>query len=399
MSKGAFENYIPGRIARSFVYALLSIASITLLYVAVSANETSGGCGANFDCSNLLATRWSRWFGIPVFIPALGLYLLLGGGIFVLSSTTNISLKQRLPSFLVTVCLCLLGAAAWFLLLQVFVLRQFCPFCLMAHATGGLAAGLVLLPYALRRQHVGLRVISAAVLSVAVLVAGQVANSSPRQSNQITSTKAPLTLQTNRVGERVLAGKSFNFNLAHQPMIGFSNAPNHVVLLLDYRCHHCRDLRAQLHEVQSRFENELAIILLPVPLDASCNDQVKKRDQNTGQACREATDFLILWDQQPETLLKVEHRLWLREESPSSFPFNLSAQLTQDSQHAARRSAAEHQILTNISLYRRNRSIGIKKLPQLFYGSRIASGSFENSEQLLELLKTEFQFPATAKFN
>lgn len=88
------------------------------------------GCGGG-DCEEVLASRWSRVFHVPVTVFGALAY----GGL--MASLTPVFHRAQ-PIFLGAVG----GAAAWFVFVQSVMLGKFCPWCLGAHA---LAALLVLL--------------------------------------------------------------------------------------------------------------------------------------------------------------------------------------------------------------------------------------------------------------
>lgn len=46
-----------------------------LAWTAITTTKVFGCGGSVFDCSHALNSRWSTWFGIPVGVPAIGLYI------------------------------------------------------------------------------------------------------------------------------------------------------------------------------------------------------------------------------------------------------------------------------------------------------------------------------------
>jgi uncharacterized membrane protein len=90
------------------------------------------GCGGEGGCSNVLGSQWSQWFLIPISAVSACFYL----GLIVLTYKLSKS-TLTIAAFL------LIMAAAWFMGLQVFVIKSFCPWCFTTHLIGLLTAGAI----------------------------------------------------------------------------------------------------------------------------------------------------------------------------------------------------------------------------------------------------------------
>jgi uncharacterized membrane protein len=90
------------------------------------------GCGGEGGCSNVLGSQWSQWFLIPVSAVSACFYL----GVIVLTYKLS-------KSILTMAAFLLIMAAAWFMGLQVFVIKSFCPWCFTTHLIGLLTAGAI----------------------------------------------------------------------------------------------------------------------------------------------------------------------------------------------------------------------------------------------------------------
>ena len=99
------------------------------------------GCGADgvFDCHHVLQSKWSKWMGIPVSIPAALLHMTLIT--FVLLSLTKFarrypSRQQSIDGGIALLASCAALAGLWFVGLQVFSIGKLCQYCLVAHTSG-----------------------------------------------------------------------------------------------------------------------------------------------------------------------------------------------------------------------------------------------------------------------
>ena len=128
------------------------IATIAAIAFGISAYLTwvtwqSGlvaGCTAEslLDCDDVLASRWSKWFGLPVSLLGALTYLALLG----LSWPAARRSQGMAMAGLFTVAMIAAGAAVWFIGLQAIELQRFCIYCLTVHTCGlvvGVAAWLL----------------------------------------------------------------------------------------------------------------------------------------------------------------------------------------------------------------------------------------------------------------
>lgn len=131
-------------ILRGLCVAGLGI-SVYLAWTALSMTPVYGcGGGEVIDCGHVLKSKWSKVFGIPVSVPAGGLYasMLVLLGFAGLNATR--SMRQMVWNAL-TAGACMAGLAAlWFISLQIFALSKICPYCVAVHSCGLTMAAIML---------------------------------------------------------------------------------------------------------------------------------------------------------------------------------------------------------------------------------------------------------------
>jgi uncharacterized membrane protein/protein-disulfide isomerase len=131
-------------ILRGLCVAGLGI-SVYLAWTALSMTPVYGcGGGDVIDCGHVLKSKWSKVFGIPVSVPAGGLYasMLVMLGFAGLNAPR--AMKQMVWNAL-TAGACMAGLAAlWFISLQIFALSKICPYCVAVHTCGLTMASLML---------------------------------------------------------------------------------------------------------------------------------------------------------------------------------------------------------------------------------------------------------------
>lgn len=116
--------------------------SIYMSWIGLTGSSVVGCDGGLFNCDHVLTSRWSKFLGIPVGLPAAGLYAGLLGLLATIGfkQVGDASTAWRLVSLLSWTA----GfAAVWFLSLQVFVLGHLCIYCVIAHTCSLAVWGIV----------------------------------------------------------------------------------------------------------------------------------------------------------------------------------------------------------------------------------------------------------------
>ena len=131
-------------ILRGLCVAGLGI-SVYLAWTALSMTPVYGcGGGEVIDCGHVLKSKWSKVFGIPVSVPAGGLY----ASMLVLLGFAGLNAPRAMKQMVwnaLTAGACMAGLAAlWFISLQIFALSKICPYCVAVHTCGLTMAGLML---------------------------------------------------------------------------------------------------------------------------------------------------------------------------------------------------------------------------------------------------------------
>lgn len=161
------------------VPALVALGiSLYLAFTSLTSSSVAGCSGLVFDCSSVLKSRWSVWFGIPVSILAATTYIVLLGSL-VLSQFG--STKQRNAMWMsVIICSFSAGLAAlWFIGLQKFVVGHWCQYCLVAHGCGLFLSAVLLFQCPLG-MAANFRFGMAALVGLVVISGGQYLSEGPQ---------------------------------------------------------------------------------------------------------------------------------------------------------------------------------------------------------------------------
>ena len=300
----SFMKEVFRALLRVLALAGLAISVFLLWQKATGRISSIAGCGAGSDCANVLGSRWSQFFLIPVSAFSAALYLAL----------VVLSAKPRAVP-LMAAAVVLLGAAAWFTGLQVFVLRAFCPWCLGTHLVG-VACGIVILKGLDPRPERGaLRTAAGSGgILLLVLVLGQVAG--PRPDTHLLTEEGPRGQGAGPAapaeGGRTVAffeGVKI-YQVDSLPHAGAPDAPHVLVKFFDYTCGSCRDMHGDLKALQAKYPGKVCVVLLPTPLHRSCNPHLSPRMRDHAGACEIARLALAVWRAHPESFEKVHDALF-----------------------------------------------------------------------------------------
>jgi uncharacterized membrane protein/protein-disulfide isomerase len=371
-----------------------------LLYGSLT-GERIPGCGMQSGCHSVLVSRWAYVLGLPVSLPAMVLYAAVFGATYIRA--------ERAWKFLEISAGILVGAAVYFVLLQVAVIGAICPFCMSAHACGFLA-GLLLIR----------KIASSPAAS------GNPPRNGPRQNPSMAarlrsgpfvlgfaavgllaiaqSVWAPTTFRVSssegivlRDGDRVLQlhGGAIRIPLREVPLLGSPKAPFVVVHLFDYTCPHCRRFHPVLREVMKSLSNQVAVASLVVPLQKECNPVVRVT-QHTN-ACELAFAALAVWRAAPGKFEEFDH--WLFSTAQPPLPEAAKAKGrelagTNAFDQVFGDAWSKNHLTSNSDLYATNYyKVRISVLPELMIGTNMISGVVPAADYLERLIRTQAGLP------
>lgn len=424
-------------IARLLLVGAISL-SVYLAWTALSGGAVAG-CGPNEACSEVLGSRWAYWFGVPVSLLGLPVYIALLTASFSLDPRVVPVFRQRAWLTILAGLILTIGGAVWFTGLQLTVLKAFCPYCLTTHVCAALGAWIIWsgrpdkktspnqkptaqgsVPSTQRRT-----VVMYSCLALAALAGGQIL--APQKTNVVTTLpSAPAVTSTNitpvmtqavttaantltstpsaarlsqppaTISDRSLALHNGRFALELQrvPLHGSIHAPHVMVSLFDYTCHHCRDMHKLLKEVSQTFSNELVIVSLPMPLSADCNRLLRATAEAHANACYYARLGLAVYLAAPQKFAQFDDWLFQTDKPPATMQAKQFAEelVGKDALTLALMNPqVENLLQQSINLYEANyQQTRNGKMPQLILGPRISAGTIARVEDLYQLLDDSF---------
>ena len=74
-----------------------------------------------------------------------------------------------------------------------------------------------------------------------------------------------------------LDGK-LTIDMYEQAVLGSPTAPHVVIEMVDYACPHCRAMHQTVERAIERYGDQLAVVIMPMPLELECNKQMPKTE-------------------------------------------------------------------------------------------------------------------------
>ncbi|MFT5122258.1 MAG: putative membrane protein [Candidatus Omnitrophota bacterium] len=201
------------------------------------------------------------------------------------------------------------------------------------------------------------------------------------------------TLISGSMGTRVqrthydLAAGKIHLKVGDVPILGPSNATHVVGLMYDYTytnsvmMHHMMDLAVD------RYDGQLAVVLLPVPLDKDCNDWLLYTKDPHTNSCEYTEMSMLIWRQKPE--LFHEFEAYITRSIPPPPLHQVDAvvrKLVGETvyNHPFSRDDAYRTLRQNVLLYRK---LDLGPLPKLISQKRVALGMTPIAEDLFNYLE------------
>ena len=322
------------------------------------------GCGGG-PCDEVLQSRWSGIFRIPVAVVGAVAYLGLA-----------YSFVPRFRWLHVPALGAILGAALWFVFVQSVLLGKFCPWCMTAHVVA-LTLGVLgfIRPASTDRKRARIHLGLWAGLAAAGLALGQIFGPVP----------ATHTVDT-------VASTGSQTNLEPLPQLGPGSAKHVIIEYFDYNCPSCRTMGRYLETLRNRHPEEISVICLPVPMDETCNAHVPAGAHQPG-GCELARAALAVWFARPEAF-PAFHRELLEHPFPERVDGMAREIMSEEAWAAAKADPRiEAAIQSNIAGWKRI-SVQSTVLPKLVIrNQRLVQGAPATEAEFLRVMEAELGYP------
>lgn len=365
------------------------------------------GCGHDSGCQAVLGSRWSRWLGISVTIPATILYLCLITSALIQVFSRSGSARVVAGEMLLAAALCTGAAAIWFVLLQLLVLRRWCMYCLTLHCIGTLLCILAIwmrMRLTSARFQVTDRPAWAAGVMTVLFILGQLLvrpklytmsstvdvnlrNEPPHEDSPPVSSRTASLSRTNAT-VTLMSGR-ISLAIADWPILGNPDAPFVIAYLFDYTCPTCRKGHHSIIEAVRRCGRTTAVLLVPAPVDPTCNPHITRHNATHAFACRFARLGLDLWRRQPQSFEEYDRWVFEPAEPPAiglarAFAERITG-LT-DMDPSIPDGDLDKLIAQGVATYRAS---GADGMPTLLFQDAVLRGELPPADELAQIIREQ----------
>ncbi len=431
--------------------AIALTSSLYLAWIALTHGAIAGcGTGGPVDCSYVLDSRWSTVFGMPVSVPAIALHSTVLALLFVpkrsrlgkwsrslvvlasfsagLGALWFLGLQiiwlQHICVYCVVVHVCGIGmaaTAAWWgrssprmtaqslaiagVLLSVLIAGQVLatppekfeiiehdrqlPSDISAPGAGRGADHIVPSTSGAIFQSPLSDSVSISIPNVdwsalwnpVALVTAQVGAGAPA-ARPVNNPESPAKLKT----ATILNG--IELDVTQWPLLGTSDAEIVIAEMLDYTCVHCRNTHHAIQAAMQQYGGRLAVVVLPVPLDSTCNPKITSTSAEHAEACQLAKLAIAVWHQAPDQFGGFHQWLMVNKRSYTQAVAHAETLIDKQRLRTELDSRVPSEFIAkNVELYQRA-SAGT--LPKLLFPRSSAVGEIRSSQAIVELIHQNF---------
>jgi uncharacterized membrane protein len=352
------------------------------------------GCEGGSPCDQVLGSRWATIAGVlPVSGLAMGAYLAMLIAGFCIGPSTGAPVRRLAWCAMLVLAGAIVGSAVWFIIVQKWVIRSFCPYCMTAHIAGLLLAALVIWratrqfnEHRTEPQRIINPVPAMGVTTIGLALAGILA-----------------VCQIAFPPRAVYRGGESQNDLSaidpHAvPLVGSPKAAYVVTLLFDYKCPHCQQLHFLLDEVVRRYDGKLAFALCPAPLNRQCNPYIPRDVDEFKDSCELAKVGLAVWLARREAFPAFDGWMFSLESGDRWRPRSLEAARAKAVELAgqARFDAAmadpwiDRYLQASVHVYGET---GGTAIPKMVFGSRWVTPQPQDADDLVVILHDSLGVP------
>ncbi len=168
------------------------------------------------------------------------------------------------------------------------------------------------------------------------------------------------------------------------PLVGDPHAKMVLVEMFDYTCPHCQETHKSLVGAHQHFGDDLAVMVLPVPMDKSCNPTVQSTAPEHRDACGLAKLAIAVW--LVDHAKFAEFHDYLFDTKPAYGDARAHADTLVDKselERVLRSTVPSDYISKHVSLYKR---AGSGTIPKLLFPRTTTVGSVASPQTMIDMI-------------
>ena len=186
-------------------------------------------------------------------------------------------------------------------------------------------------------------------------------------------------------------GGTVKLDVTQWPLSGSPSAKYIFVEMFDYSCPHCRHTHAAIKGASTSLSGDMAVIVLPVPLNANCNNTIQVTNPNFNESCQIANLAVAIWRIDPAKFTQFHNWMFEGETAPAYAAAKAYADTLVDAQKLDTEIASgvpAQYIAKTVELYKR---AGSGNVPKLIFPTTSVVGEFTSAQSLVDIIKQQIK--------
>lgn len=220
---------------------------------------------------------------------------------------------------------------------------------------------------------------------------GDTPTTSDDETDSSASSEEPVADSSKRSRKVSFLGGKLTLDTYEQPIIGSPEAPKIVVEIVSYDCSHCRKMHRMMKQALARYGDQVALVVLPLPLDRECNKLITDPAASHAGACSTAKFACSISKIKPGSFPRFHDYLMTGDEPPPRESIIARAYRTADRRKLQEMRESEEiskDITSYVDLFSmlRQQNAGNKDfgLPVQILGDHVMSGSVESADDIYQ---------------
>ena len=186
-------------------------------------------------------------------------------------------------------------------------------------------------------------------------------------------------------------GGTIKLDVAQWPLAGSTSAKYIFVEMFDYSCPNCRHTHAAVKSAKESLAGDMAVVVLPVPLNTACNSTIQVTGPKFTESCEISKLAVAVWRVDPTKFTDFHNWMFADEEPPTYAAAKAHAETLVDAEKLNKEIASEvpaQYIVKTVELYKRS---GSGNVPKLIFPTTSVVGEFTSAKGLVELIKQQIK--------
>lgn len=178
-------------------------------------------------------------------------------------------------------------------------------------------------------------------------------------------------------------GQATSLDPRHWPIIGSPDAKRICVEMFDYTCKHCRKSQQAIRGAMQEQGNELAMIVLAVPMNTQCNPSVQATQAEQANACEIARLAISVWRLKPAEFRQFHEWILEGERPPAMSEIQKRAEELvgkKELDDELKAGQADKFIARHVELYQR---AGAGPVPKFLFPASSLTGEITSPQDFL----------------